>query len=149
MSPACKMLCLQESGKHKMHNVVSHLSYWQKENSDKKWDNGHAGSLGFTGDRCVNWCVSSREQFGNKAEQKVFLCGQQFCQAATCEILGIWIQRQLQRCPLTAIKIVCVHPQSRLILCDPMDCSLPGSFVYGIFPARILEWVAISSKGSS
>ena len=29
-------------------------------------------------------------------------------------------------------------------LCDPMDCPLPGSFVHGIFQARILEWVAIS-----
>ena len=29
-------------------------------------------------------------------------------------------------------------------LCDPMDCSLPGSFVYGIFQARVLEWVAIA-----
>ena len=29
-------------------------------------------------------------------------------------------------------------------LCDPMDCSLPGSSVHGIFQARILEWVAIS-----
>ena len=28
--------------------------------------------------------------------------------------------------------------------CDPMDCSLPGSPVHGILPARILEWVAIS-----
>ena len=29
-------------------------------------------------------------------------------------------------------------------LCDPMDSSLPGSFIHGIFQARILEWVAIS-----
>ena len=29
------------------------------------------------------------------------------------------------------------------ILCDPMDCSPPGSSVHGIFQARILEWVAI------
>ena len=37
-----------------------------------------------------------------------------------------------------------------LILCDPTDCSLPGSSVHGIFQARVLEWVAISfSKGSS
>ena len=28
--------------------------------------------------------------------------------------------------------------------CDPMDCSLPGSSVHGIYQARILEWVAIS-----
>ena len=40
--------------------------------------------------------------------------------------------------------------QSCLTLCDPMDCSLPGSFVRGIFQARILEWVVISfSRGSS
>ena len=37
-----------------------------------------------------------------------------------------------------------VKPLSRVQLCDPMDCSLPGSSVYGIFQARILEWVAIS-----
>ena len=35
-------------------------------------------------------------------------------------------------------------------LCDPMDCSLPGSFIHGVFQARVLEWVAISfSRGSS
>ena len=35
-------------------------------------------------------------------------------------------------------------------LCDPVDCSPPGSSVHGILQARILEWVAISfSKGSS
>ena len=37
-----------------------------------------------------------------------------------------------------------------LTLCDPMDCSPPGSSVHGISQARILEWVAISfSRGSS
>ena len=40
--------------------------------------------------------------------------------------------------------------QSGLSLCDPMDCSLPGSSVHEMFPARILEQVAISfSRGSS
>ena len=40
--------------------------------------------------------------------------------------------------------------QSCLTLCDPTDCSLPGSSVHGIFHARVLEWVAISfSRGSS
>ena len=29
-------------------------------------------------------------------------------------------------------------------LCDPMDCSLPGFSVHGVFQARVLEWVAIS-----
>ena len=39
---------------------------------------------------------------------------------------------------------------SRVQLCDPMDCSLPGSSIHGIFQARILEWVDISfSRRSS
>ena len=33
--------------------------------------------------------------------------------------------------------------QSCLTLCDPMDCSLPGSSVPGILQARTLEWVAL------
>ena len=33
---------------------------------------------------------------------------------------------------------------SRVWLCDPMDCSLPGSSVHGIFQARTLDWVVIS-----
>ena len=45
---------------------------------------------------------------------------------------------------------LCEVNQSLPTLCNPMDCSLPGSSVHGIFQARILEWVAISfSRGSS
>ena len=43
----------------------------------------------------------------------------------------------------------CVHAKSlRLCLthCNPMDGSLPGSFVHGISQVRILEWVSISSS---
>ena len=40
-----------------------------------------------------------------------------------------WVNEVAQSCPT---------------LCDPMDCSLPGSSVHGVFQARILEWVAIS-----
>ena len=40
--------------------------------------------------------------------------------------------------------------QSCPTLCNPVDCSPPGSSVHGILQARILEWVAISfSRGSS
>ena len=40
--------------------------------------------------------------------------------------------------------------QSCPTLCDPMDCSPPGSSVHGILQGRILEWVAMPfSKGSS
>ena len=45
---------------------------------------------------------------------------------------------------------VSVCAQLCLTLCDPMDSSAPGSSVLGIFLARILEWVVISSsRGSS
>ena len=37
--------------------------------------------------------------------------------------------------------------QSCPTLCDPMDCSLPGSSVRGILQARVLEWVALPSSG--
>ena len=39
--------------------------------------------------------------------------------------------------------------QSCLTLCNPMDCSLPGSSLHGILQARILEWVAMSSSRES
>ena len=43
-----------------------------------------------------------------------------------------------------------MHAKSCTTVCDPMDCSPPGSSVHGIFQARILEWAVIScSRGSS
>ena len=51
---------------------------------------------------------------------------------------------------LSPCHIHCMHAQSCLALCDPMDCNPPGSSVHGILQARILEWVAMpSSRGSS
>ena len=45
---------------------------------------------------------------------------------------------------------VCVRTQLCPTLCDPLDCSPPGSSVHGVFQARILEWVASPfSRGSS
>ena len=48
---------------------------------------------------------------------------------------------------------VCVHAkslQSCLTLCNPISCILPGSSIYGILQARILEWVAFPfSRGFS
>ena len=46
--------------------------------------------------------------------------------------------------------VLCLVAQSCPTLCDPMDCSPPGSSVQGILQARILEWLAApSSRGSS
>ena len=58
------------------------------------------------------------------------------------------------------VQLVCILPppvrsevklfSCVMTLCNPMDCSLPGSSIHGIFQARVLEWVAISfSRGSS
>jgi len=53
-----------------------------------------------------------------------------------------WYFQHMSMCVLVA--------QSCLTLCNPMDCSPPGSSVHGILQARILEWVAIPfSRGSS
>ena len=55
--------------------------------------------------------------------------------SSLCHCLNQWTSEVAQLC---------------LTLCDPMDCSLLGSSIHGIFQARVLEWVAISlSRGSS
>ena len=46
--------------------------------------------------------------------------------------------------PRLACAALCLVAQSCPTLCDPMDCSLPGSSVHGILQARILQCVAIS-----
>ena len=52
--------------------------------------------------------------------------------------------------PTPILKVKVWVTSSCLTLCDPMDCSPPGSSVHGILQARILEWVVISSsRGSS
>ena len=57
------------------------------------------------------------------------------------EFLGLFPERAMRMYWVT---------QSCLTLCDSMHCSSPGSSVYGVFWARILEWVTISySRGSS
>ena len=43
--------------------------------------------------------------------------------------------------------MLCLIAQLYLTLCDPMDCSLPGSSVRGIPQAGILEWVSMPSPG--
>ena len=74
------------------------------------------------------------------------------------------VYRQDYICPLSSMLIilslalviyiffamVVVQSLNLVCSCDPMDCSLPGSSIHGIFQVRILEWVAMpSSRGSS
>ena len=46
--------------------------------------------------------------------------------------------------PLKEKEVLVLDARSCLTLCDPMDCSLPGSSVHEILQARILEWIANS-----
>ena len=67
---------------------------------------------------------------------------------ATREALqwGIWLQLWWAKWNVSLSEV----SQSCLTLCNPMDYSLPGSPIHGIFQAIVLKWVAISSsRGSS
>ena len=47
------------------------------------------------------------------------------------------------------LSVLVLVTHSCLTLCDPVDCSPPGSSVHGILQARILEWAIFFSRGSS
>ena len=67
---------------------------------------------------------------------------------------GTWVPSLVGELRFRVCVCVCASvgsaAQSCPTLCDPTDCSSPGSSVHGILQARILEWVAIPfSRGSS
>ena len=89
---------------------------------------------------CESWTI-------NKAEHQ------------RIDAFELWCWRRLLRVPWTArryiqftlkdregmkVKSESEVAQSCPTLRDPMDCSLPGSSVHGIFQARVLEWLAIA-----
>ena len=45
------------------------------------------------------------------------------------------------------MKVKVLFAQLCLTICNPMDCSWPGSPVHGVLQARMLEWVAIPFSG--
>ena len=68
----------------------------------------------------------------------------------------VWVERQSLTFKKRKKRLFCSYVEWSEVtqlcptLCDPMDWSLPGSSIRGIFQARILEWSAISfSRGSS
>ena len=93
-----------------------------------------------------------------------YLCWKQIWMSKTCYLLQTLIVLPLKHHSSTFLKSLLAFPfenypcgwvhaqllQSCLTLCDPIDCSLPGSSVHGILQERILKWVSMpSSKGSS
>ena len=70
-----------------------------------------------------------------------------FCFVLFCFVFTSWIYLFILNLFILSESEVA---QSCPTLCDPMDYSLSGSSVHGIFRAKVLEWVAISfSRGSS
>ena len=59
---------------------------------------------------------------------------------------SLYSQEQYRRVPL--LHTLSEVAQSCPTLCDPMDCSLPGSSAHGIFQTRVLEWAAVSFTGT-
>ena len=62
-----------------------------------------------------------------------------------------WVECSIPSMSVRSYPLICMCSvtQSCPTVCDPMDCSPPGSSVHGIFQARILEWVAISFSRES
>ena len=100
------------------------------------------------GEKCPHFRAEKRNSKGVKSEmsetgwterkRKVLQAGNVF--QAT-----LFIFTGLVRCA-----VLCLVTKSCLTLCNPMDCSPPGSSVHGISQIRILAWVAMSSsRGSS
>ena len=78
---------------------------------------------------------TSEVSFGSSSLSEVIVWG---------KVLGLAIFLVYIIFKLERFKRVCLVTWLCLTLCNPVDCSPPGSSVYGISQARILEWVAIS-----
>ena len=97
---------------------------------------------GTTENEIIGW---NHRRDGHEFEQASGVEGQ-----GSLESYCPWGQKDLDTIEQLTWSNLRVVTQSYLTLCDPMDCSLPGSSVHWILQARILEWVAISySRGSS
>ena len=123
---------------------------------------------GMLGGKCFLWGGEVREEFRKRvckpshpvSGARAFLvcCGghrggriQRFLASTGClsSELGrlVQIRSAIQGLGSGSWRNLCVLvAQSCPTLCDPMDCSAPGSSVHGILQARILEWVAMPSS---
>ena len=108
---------------------------------------------------CCNWWNRSSESFRDLMKLTQCLSNRTgvWKQLCWCHIWGCWHScrdRTSQTClglftapwPIVMLLFTRLYPT----LCDPLDCSPPGSSVHGILQAGILEWVAVaSSRGPS
>ena len=86
---------------------------------------------------CMQWSTAARRRLGKTRvwwyEPISTIC---------------WGRKSYQIVNIFWCFFVCLHAQSLQLyptLCDPMDCSPPGSSIHGILQARVLEWVPFPS----
>ena len=109
-----------------LRNMMSTLTQWRL-----RMETGRTSIFGSVSSDCL--------------PQDWFLC-------ISLERRCISLNRVASTIPLSFPLHECMPAKSLLscpTLCDPMDCSPPGSSVHGILQARILEWVATPSSGGS
>ena len=83
----------------------------------------------------LSWRIPGTGEPGGLPSLGSHRVGHNWSDAAAANQYKQWVSEVAQSCPT---------------LFDPMDCSLPGSSVHGIFQARVPKWVAIAfSRGSS
>ena len=104
------------------------------------------------------WKIPWTEEPGGLQSMRLQRVGHDWAHTHYCAVYSIWYISVNAPCDLEKKCVFCSCfgyqfssvTQSCSTLCDPMDCSPPGSSVHGIFQARELEWGAISfSRGSS
>ena len=100
-----------------------------------------------TGERVKSSFFHCGTIFGvdNSLSQVIFLCIVRYLAASFCSTYNMPIAL-LPMSHFWQSKLTLVRTQLCPTLCNPMYCSPPGSSVYGIFQARILECVAIFSS---
>ena len=114
--------------------VISHANEWKD----------YFNYLGKGVEISRNWATAHFSVF-------MVLVGTVVSHIMTCVTLSLIMVMCYNECILRLmVCVACLVTQWYLTLCDPMDCSPPGSSVHGISQARILEGVAMpSSRGSS
>ena len=101
-------------------------------------------SMGILQQRILEWVAmpSSRGSSQSRDRTQVSCIASRF--------FTVWATREAQFCGTYFLVHACLVAQYCVTLCNPRDCSLPGSSIHGIFQARILAWVSIPySRGSS
>ena len=97
------------------------------------WTVTHQASLSITNSRGLLKLMSI------ESYRKNYFCF--FCLKRQLGIISIF---KSSPSVLSCVQVQMLVTQWCWILCNPIDCSPPGSSVHGILQARILEWVAIS-----